>query len=85
MIQLQSQEQESHVQSLGDEIESLARQLEDVKWEREEVRRKHAEEMRALNEGMAGMQVRVEGRPALKRRNDLVADPDRPRLLCSSR
>jgi len=64
MIQLQSQEQESHVQSLGDEIESLARQLEDVKWEREEVRRKHAEEMRALNEGMAGMQVSVEGRPA---------------------
>lgn len=57
MIQLQSQEQESHVQSLGDEIESLARQLEDAKWEKEEVRRKFGEEMRALNEGMAGMQV----------------------------
>lgn len=71
MIQLQSQEQESHVQSLGDELEHLtqqleetSRQLEDVRWERdeakrekEEVRRRLGEEVRGLNEGIAGMQV----------------------------
>jgi hypothetical protein len=71
MIQLQSQEQESHVQSLGDELEHLtqqleetSRQLEDVRWERdearrekEEVRRRMGEEVRGLNEGIVGMQV----------------------------
>lgn len=60
IIQLQSQEQEAHVQSLGDEIDALGRQVEDLKWEKGETKRRNAEEARALNETLAGMQMSID-------------------------
>lgn len=62
MIQLQSEDQEQHVAALGDEIDALGKQVADVRFERDELRRKFGEEMRALNESIAGMQVRLTDR-----------------------